>query len=201
MAAKKKIEEQNQTEVMENETVETETVTKTEPVSNIVNGIEFRATKLQTTTENNTISFNFVDGSKVDLDVSSLSEEVKQDALLYGLTNKVKAALAGKKTLQETIDEVTKQVKGIQEGNFYLKSMSVTAELTLELKAFAKVKSLQAAFVHWADISNPVVVSEVLEFWKGLDRAAKNRVARNTNVMAALIQLKAEAGIDSSLEV
>lgn len=197
MATKKK------TEVTENEneTVETETVTKIEPVSNIVNGIEFRATKLQTTTENNTISFNFVDGSKVDLDVSSLSEEVKQEALLYGLTNKVKASLAGKKTLQETIDEVTKQVKGIQEGNFYLKSMSVTAELTLELQAFAKVKSLQAAFIHWADISNPIVVSEVLEFWKGLDRAAKNRVARNTNVLAALIQLKAEAGIEDSLEV
>jgi hypothetical protein len=182
-----------------------QTVDQTEVVvhiPNIVHGLDFGSkTKVKTQRDGKVINFLFVDGSKTELNADELSPEVLAEAVLYGLEAKIKASLASKPTVEEVVSEVTKQVESFKAGTFYMRSVSsAPATLTLELEAFARVKATQPDYSHWVNVTEQSVIDEVLAFWAELTRSDKNRVNRNSTVMAMVVQLKAERGITDQID-
>lgn len=176
---------------------ETNQVVKT---VNMVNGLDFGdRTKLKVLQSGNLISFFFVSGNIQTIDISDLSQEVKDDAANYGLIYKIKNSLASKAGIEEVEDEVSKQIEGLKSGNFFLRANSTTtgggAGLTPEMEAFARVKCVQEGFTHWADFRNYDVVKDIVVFWKSLGRAQRRTILSNSSVMAMLLQVRGERGI------
>jgi hypothetical protein len=151
------------------------------------------------TPETRSLTFYVSNGTAKTLNVTELTEAVKEQAVISGLEAKVKSSLSGIKELADISAEIDRQVNSIVAGNFFLRAPASNKvdELSIDLLAYARAKSKQEAFTHWVDITNPAIVTEVKETWSKLETKVKNQILKNSNVLAAKLAILAEQGVVS----
>jgi len=145
-------------------------------------------------TDTDMITFKLKDGTVINWpvpDASNLNGFQKR-AYMYGLLSKVKAALAPypKNKYKEVIQRKIKELyKGEFKAKIFGDSMSVI-KLTDIQKAYAIAKSKQdPSFIHWSNVDNAEVISEVLSDWNNKSRSEKNAVRKNPYVQLELAGL------------
>jgi len=153
-----------------------------------------------------TIVFKMVTGAVINWQVEGVENlsDFQKKVYLYGLLSKIKSAMApvAKEDLECFIN---KQIETINSGTFLVRAFGDTVgevKLTDIQKAYAIAKSKQNPdFIHWANVDDVNVISEVSTDWKAKSTQEKNVVRRNPYVQLELSILGTASNPDAGTEL
>lgn len=148
--------------------------------------------------ETNTLTFKLVSGKIINWILQGVEglTDFQRTVFLYGILEKVKTSLAPIK-LPKIEEAIAKQIVAIEKGEFNIRSLSGSGEVTLtELQAaYAIALSKQSkAKAHWVNTTDVVTIQEVLSVWEGKSPAQRNAIRRNAAVSWELNVMKLEEG-------
>lgn len=148
--------------------------------------------------ETGTLTFKIVTGEVIDVNVADIPQDVKDEALLWGLVRYVTSKIPNVDA-DKVAEKVTKEVDSLKAGKFATRGASAGGqELDDFMVAFALVNAtgevntgnstfaVKQSFIsvdelqpHWVNVNDPSVVAEVLAYWDSLSTKDKTNQKKN----------------------